>query len=165
MIYPNEHITLEKLMKMVDNPSKWSVFAESKFTKNKVPITNYGDLREYAFCMDYTFCYDYHGDGSDLIPNYRNEHDISYHWVHGNLEIRKSSQGRYELVKWEDLEPEAPRSPSCMTLLYWDHSGDIVFVGNRPFEDIDIDDLKAVWKALKTTQVVVDVDIGNKDDE
>ena len=61
-----------------------------------------------------------------------------------------------DFVKW-NMDSKGDRY--CFSLAYWirDKEGyDLKFVGNRPFEHIDAEDVEAVWTALKMAQEVLD---------
>ena len=60
-----------------------------------------------------------------------------------------------DLVKWYDHGGKR----LCYSLAYFikkEEGYDLRFVGNRPFEDIDAEDVLEVWEALKTAQAVLD---------
>ena len=83
--------------------------------------------------------------------------DFDFHWKYNEFEIR-TIQTHYidtnktlpyiELVKWIYKENE---KPYCFTLAYykWDsEGGELIFVGNRPFEFIAEIDIQIIWKQL-----------------
>ena len=81
--------------------------------------------------------------------------EFTYNWKHKNYEIRKtksvSSDNEYwELIKWEEYNSNR----TCFTLAYFKglEEPDLIFVGNRPFEYIEEEDLGIVWDALKMCQ-------------
>ena len=78
--------------------------------------------------------------------------DFNISWKYKDYELRKTSSlskaaDYWELVKWQD-------NNSCFVLAYFaqDKEGwELKFVGDRPFEYIEEDDLFTVWNALKMT--------------
>lgn len=78
--------------------------------------------------------------------------DFEFNWKYKDFEIR--SQRRYnnnpyiELVKWTNDNKDKPH---CFTLAYYswnDEGGELIFIGNRPFEYIAEIDLSPIWKQL-----------------
>ena len=61
-IYPHGFITIRKIEKMVDDPKHWRVFVENKITKERIPLKDRNDLREYGFYWDYEICYTFSDD-------------------------------------------------------------------------------------------------------
>lgn len=60
------------------------------------------------------------------------------------------------LVKWATRENG---EKYCYSLAYFTQTSEgyeLTFVGGRPFECIDIDDLKTIWLALSTAQKILD---------
>ena len=81
--------------------------------------------------------------------------EFSFNWKHKDYEIRKtqsvsSNHDYWELVKWEEHNGKR----TCFTLAQFDNSNDcdLRFIGSRPFEYIDDEDLGTVWDALKMCQ-------------
>ena len=93
--------------------------------------------------------------------------DLEFSWKYKDYELtacpkrlaRFSEDEKNEtidLVKWcESWEGQR----LCYSLAYFIRESegyDLRFVGNRPFEDIDAEDVPKVWEALKTAQAVLD---------
>ena len=85
--------------------------------------------------------------------------EFSFNWKHKDYEIRKthsinSNDEYWELVKWQEHNGKK----TCFTLAHFKgtETCDLVFIGNRPFEYIDDEDLGVVWDALKMCQATLE---------
>lgn len=61
-----------------------------------------------------------------------------------------------DFVKWTTNSDGAEY---CLSLAYWCKNSEgyeLKFVGDRPFKDIESEDLEIVWKALRVAQKVLD---------
>ena len=80
-------------------------------------------------------------------------------WKYKDYELRKTAplndvEPYWELVKWNQYRGKA----TCFTFAYFkkDSEGwELKFVGNRPFEYIDTEDLFTIWEALKMTDTTL----------
>lgn len=61
-----------------------------------------------------------------------------------------------DLVKWGETWDGKRHRWSLAYFIRKEEGYDLRFVGNRPFEDIDPEDVPKVWEALKTAQAVLD---------
>ena len=89
--------------------------------------------------------------------------DINFNWRFDEYEIRVH-QGRpadagqtprvpIELVKWDEAHG------TCFTLAWWkatDEGYELEFIGSRPFENIDADDIAVIWPQLRAAQRMLD---------
>lgn len=60
-----------------------------------------------------------------------------------------------DLVKWD----KSGDRPYCFSLAYWtrDKEGyELTFVGSRPFDNIDKEDVPILWSVLKQAQEILD---------
>lgn len=92
--------------------------------------------------------------------------NLEFSWKYKDYELRacpKRLARFYEgepnetidLIKWFDRGEKR----LCYSLAYFirkEEGYDLRFVGSRPFEDIDAEDVPEVWEALKTAQAVLD---------
>ena len=85
--------------------------------------------------------------------------EFNFNWKYKDYELRMttplSNDTHYlELVKWQEYNGK----PSCFTLAYFKEDSEgyyLKFVGNRPFEYIDEEDLEIIWKALEMANNVI----------
>lgn len=81
--------------------------------------------------------------------------EFNISWKYKDYELRKTSSlskdiDYWELVKWQKYDGKN----SCFTLAYFvreQEGWELKFVGDRPFEYIEEDDLCTIWSALKMT--------------
>ena len=92
---------------------------------------------------------------------------LEFNWSYKDYELRACSQRlvllkddepneTIDLVKWQT---DSSGNRSCFSVAYWkkDNEGYYVhFVGSRPFEHIEPEDLEVVWKAMNVAQKVLD---------
>lgn len=95
------------------------------------------------------------------------EQKLEFSWKYKDYELRACPKrlARFnanepnetiDFVKWTTNSDGAEY---CFSLAYWskDSEGyDLKFVGDRPFKDIEPEDLEIVWKALRVAQKVLD---------
>lgn len=92
--------------------------------------------------------------------------NLEFQWKYKDYELKAcpkrlvrysedESNETIDLIKWFDHDGRR----LCYSLAYFIRKSegyDLRFVGNRPFEDIDTEDVPKVWEALKTAQAVLD---------
>lgn len=105
--------------------------------------------------------------------------DFNFHWRFKDFEIctvrdeYTNNEYRYdndspinkyipvELVKWEDYtDKEGKQHHSCFVVALWrrtdDYTYELQFVGDRPFEHIEPDEIADIWVQLKAAQNMLD---------
>jgi hypothetical protein len=94
------------------------------------------------------------------------EQQLEFSWKYKDYELRACPERlvrfdnepneTIDLVKWYTNTNGEKR---CYSLAYWrknDEGYYLHFVGNRPFQDILLEDVEVVWKALRVAQKVLD---------
>lgn len=78
---------------------------------------------------------------------------FSFNWKYKEFEIRTTNMNGIapyvELIKYRSSDDKT--SPYCYTLAYYqwnEEGGELIFVGDRPFEDIAEIDIQPIWKQL-----------------
>lgn len=78
---------------------------------------------------------------------------FDFNWKHKDFEIKTThtfgsvNDPYIELIKWCNKNDKR----YCFTLAYYrwnDDGGELIFVGNRPFEEIAEIDVQPIWKQL-----------------
>jgi hypothetical protein len=91
---------------------------------------------------------------------------LEFNWKYKDYELRAcprrlarleddESNETIDFVKWYDYHGKR----ACYSLAYWQETSegyDLKFVGDRPFRDIEIEDLSTIWTALHLAQKVLD---------
>ncbi len=79
--------------------------------------------------------------------------EFDFNWKYKDYELRmtkplSSSEKYLELVKWQKYNGKL----ACFTLAFFKEDSEgyfLKFVGSRPFQHIEEEDLEIVWKALE----------------
>ena len=156
-IYPHGFITIRKIEKMVDDPKHWQVFAENKITKERIPLKDRNDLREYGFYWDYEICYTFSDDWGEYTK--KNEDGLIFDWKKFDIEIsvtRKDDKIIAEIVKWQDNKPSAEDLPSCFMLAYWNEYNDLKFIGANFFKNVPFWLLPTIYMKIKNVQKLLE---------
>lgn len=105
--------------------------------------------------------------------------DFNFHWKFGDFEIctvreeYTNNEYRYdnkspirqnipvELVKWENYtDKDGTEHRSCFVVAWWrrtdDYTYELQFVGDRPFEYIEPNEIADIWVQLKAAQNMLD---------
>lgn len=98
--------------------------------------------------------------GVALVSQDKPKLQLDFNWQYKNYEIREfksntSGLQSFELVQWREGFPQR----YCFTLAYFvrDKEGYYLkFVGERPFDYIDLSDLVEIWHGLSLAQVKLD---------
>ena len=92
---------------------------------------------------------------------------LEFNWSYKDYELQACPR---RLVRLEDDEPnetidfikydtDSNGKRHCYSLAYWKKDSEgyyLHFVGSRPFEHIELEDLEVVWKAMNVAQKVLD---------
>lgn len=92
--------------------------------------------------------------------------ELSFNWKYKDYELRacparlvrfdNESNETINLIMWK-TNPNGKKT--CFSLAYWIKNSegyDLKFVGNRPFECIEPEDIRIIWKAIGIAQKTLD---------
>jgi len=159
VIHPNGLISIYKLERMFKEKDYWRVYVYNKDDENLIEVDSLVNLYTYL-AKGYSIAYDFVGNWNEYNEDKSDNMVFSWKLKNYGLSIHTNDNNTLdaELVKYENNKPDSECTPTCFVLAYWNRTKEgyeLKFVLDRPFEDIDQEDVGNIWQTMKTCQIIL----------